>query len=117
MSLRRLCADTPTKNGVNVAAVEASQTPPAIKPDAVPNAQDKPLPVKVAQTKAADEQKATAAILAKDTHVVKEETLQSIAISELQAEGKLSRTANGTRPRSGAKANSVRRALDSTLHS
>jgi hypothetical protein len=82
------------ENGINVAAVEASQTPPAIKPDAVPNAQDKPLPVKVAETKAADEQKATAAILAKDTHVVKEETLQSIAISELQTEGKLSRTAN-----------------------
>jgi hypothetical protein len=88
-SMRRYAEE----NGINVAAVEATQTPPAVKPDAVPHLQDKPLPTKVADTKAVDEQKAAAAILQKDTHVVKAETLQSIAISELQAEGKLSQTA------------------------
>jgi hypothetical protein len=81
------------ENGINVAAVEASQIPPAVKPDAASNLQDKQHPGKLTDPRVLDEQKAAAAIVQKDTHVVKAETLQSIAITELQAEGKLSRTA------------------------
>ena len=89
-SMRRYAEE----NGINVAAVEASQTPPAVKPDTVSQLQKKTEPAKATDTTALDEQKAAAAIRAKDTHVVKmPETLQSIAISELQAEGKLSQLA------------------------
>lgn len=82
-------------NGINVAAVEA---PPASPLPAKSDATTPPAHPPVATdttTAAQQEQKAEAAIRAKDTHVVKApDTLESVAISELKAEGKLSQTAS-----------------------